>query len=105
MAAEDHDLLGSESPGGDHAAEPDGAVAADRDRLSGTDLRDDRGMVAGAHHISQGEERRHQLLVGVRRQRVERAVGECDAERLRLGSADAVGAVAEEPSGISPATP
>ena len=37
MAAEDDDLLGAEPPRGDHAAEPDGAVADDGRRLAGPD--------------------------------------------------------------------
>ena len=39
MPAEDHDLFRAEAPRGDDAAEADGAVADDRDRLPRADLR------------------------------------------------------------------
>ena len=39
VAAEDDDLLAAEPLRGDHAAEPDRAVADDRDRLPGVDAR------------------------------------------------------------------
>src|SRR5207247_5608049 len=45
MPAEDDDLLRAEPLGGDHAAEPDGAVADDGRRPSGPDLRRTCGMV------------------------------------------------------------
>jgi hypothetical protein len=41
------DALCAETLGGEHAGEPDGAVADDRDRLAGLDVRADGGVVAG----------------------------------------------------------
>ena len=52
-------------------------------------------MVAGAHHVGEREQRRHQRVVLADRQRVERAVGVGDAQRLGLRAVEA-GAVAEE---------
>ncbi len=51
VAAHDDDLRGAEPLGGDHAAEPDRAVADDGNALSGTDLGHDCRVVAGAHHV------------------------------------------------------
>ena len=53
MAAEEDDLLRSETLRGDHAAQPDGAVADDGDDLAGADLGGEGRMVAGAHHVGE----------------------------------------------------
>jgi hypothetical protein len=46
MAAEDDDPLGAETLRGDHAAEADGAVSDDGQRLVGAHLCGDGGVVA-----------------------------------------------------------
>ena len=63
VTPEEDDLLGAEAPGGDHPAQADGAVTDDGDRLSGADLGDDRSVMAGAHHVREGEKRWHQRVV------------------------------------------
>ena len=55
VVAEQDDLFGAESLRCDHAAEADGAVADDRDRVPGRDLGRDGGVVAGTHHVGQGQ--------------------------------------------------
>jgi hypothetical protein len=55
VAAHDDDLLDPQSLGGDHAAQPDGAVADDGHGLSRANLRDNGCVVAGAHHIREGQ--------------------------------------------------
>ena len=67
---------------------PTAAVADDRSRLAGPDLGGDGGMVAGAHHVGEGEKRRHQRVVLGDRERDERAVGEWNPNGLGLGSRD-----------------
>jgi len=96
VAAHDDDLLGAEPLGGDHAAQPDRAVADDRHRLAGGDPGDDRGMVASPHHVGERQQRRHQLVVVLAdRQLEQRAVGVRNAQRLGLRAVDA--GVAKEP--------
>ena len=63
VAAKDDDLLGAEAPGGDHAAQADGAVTDDGDRLSAADLGDDRSVMGRAHHVREVEKRWHQRVV------------------------------------------
>ena len=58
------DPLGPEPLRGDHTAQAYGAVADDRDGLAGADLRRERSMVAGAHHVGERQQRRHQRGVG-----------------------------------------
>jgi hypothetical protein len=96
MAPQDDDLLGAEAPGGDHAAQADGAVPDDGHRLPGTDLRGDSGVMARPHHVCERQKRRHQRLVGTDRQDNERPVCLRDAHRFGLCSLDVLGA--EEPS-------
>ena len=62
--------------------------------LSGRDARGERGVVAGAHHVGEREERRHQRVVLADRERDERAVGLRDAHRLALAAVDVVAAPA-----------
>jgi hypothetical protein len=52
-------------------------------------------VVAGAHHVCQRQQRRHQRIVLADVERVERAVGLRDAQRLGLGAAG-LAAIAEE---------
>src|SRR5919106_6753877 len=74
VAAHDDDLLGAEPLGGDDAAESDSAVADDSDAVAGPDLGDDGGVVAGAHHVGERHQGRHQRLVLADRQDDQRAV-------------------------------
>ena len=61
-------------------------------------------MVAGAHHVGEREQRRHQRVVLADRQRDERPVGLRDAHGLALAAVDVVGAVpaAVEARGVQP---
>ena len=105
VAAQDDDLLGAEALGGDHAAQADRAVADDGDRLARARRRAaTRGVVAGAHHVGEREQRRHQRVVLADRQRDERAVGQRDAHRLALAAVDAVAApeAAVDAGGVQP---
>jgi hypothetical protein len=83
VAAEQDDLLGAEPLRCDHAAEADGAVANDSDRLTGRDLGRDGSVVAGAHHVGQRQQRRHDRSVLADGQDDERAV--CHRQRLPHG--------------------
>ncbi len=58
VAAEDHDLLGAEAPGGQQAAEADRSVADDRDSPPALDAGADGGMVTGGEDVGEGEQRR-----------------------------------------------
>jgi hypothetical protein len=90
VAAHDDDLLGAEPLGGDDCAQADGAVADDRGALARSDLGDDGGVVAGAHHVRQRQQRRHERVVLADGQRVEGAVCVGDTHGLSLGCTDAV---------------
>ena len=83
-------MLGAEPLRGDHPAQADGAVADHGDGLAATGLRRDGGVVAGAHHVGEREQRRHQLLVRSDRQHDERAVGLRDAHGFALAAVDVV---------------
>ncbi len=104
MPAEKDDLLGAESPRGDHAAQADGAVADDGDCLAGTDSGGESRVMARRHHIREGDQRSHDRVVCADRQDHERAVGLGDANRLALSSGDAVKAVpaSVEAGGVQP---
>jgi hypothetical protein len=93
MTAEDDDLLRAEASGGDHAAEPDGAVADDRDGPAGTDLGGERRVVARRHHVGEREQRRHQRVVLADGQDDERALRLRHPDRLALAAVDSVIAV------------
>jgi hypothetical protein len=86
MAAEQDDLLGAEPLRGDYAAEADGAVADDRDAPARRDPRGERRVVAGAHHVGKGEQRRHQRVVFANGEDDERPVGLRYAHGLGLGA-------------------
>ncbi len=51
MAVEDDDLLGTEAPGSDHAAQADGAVTNNGHRLPWADVGRDGRMMARPHHV------------------------------------------------------
>jgi hypothetical protein len=97
VAAEDDDRLGTQAPGGDHAAEADGAVADDGDALAEADDGGHRRVVAGTQHVREREQRRKQCLVSGSIQRIERPVSLRDAQCFGLGPADPA-AVSEEPT-------
>jgi hypothetical protein len=90
VAAHDDDLLGAQALGGDHTTQPDGAVADDGHGVPGLDARHDGGVVAGAQHVGERQQRRHQRVVLADRQRVQRPVGVRDSHRLSLRGAAAV---------------
>ena len=93
MTAEQDDLLGAEPLRGDDTTEADGAVADDSHRRARRDLRHDRGVVACAHHVGEGEQRRHQRVVSADRKHDKRSVCLRDANGLALAAVDVVGAV------------
>jgi hypothetical protein len=93
MTTEEDDLRGSEALGGDHPAQPDCAVAHDSHALSRRDLCRQSGMVPGAHHVCQREQRRHQGVVCTDRQNDECSVGPRNTHRLALSSVDIAKAV------------
>jgi hypothetical protein len=94
VVAEQDDPVGAAALRGDHAAETDGAVADDGDRFSRPGLGRDGGVVAGAHHVSECEQRRHERVVLADRQYDERPVCLRDAYRLALPAIDVAPAVA-----------
>ena len=95
MAAHDDDLLGAEALRRDHAAQADGAVADDGDAMCpGATRATTRRVVAGAHDVGEREQRRHPRVVFADVERVERSVGERDAERFGLRAVHA--AIADE---------
>ena len=86
-AAEHDDPLGAEHPGGQDAGQADRAVTDDRDRVSGLDPGADGGVVAGGHHVGQGEQRGHRLVGEVRALDLDQgAVGLRDADELGLAA-------------------
>src|SRR5438045_1369019 len=74
----------------------DRAVTDDGDRVAWLDAGDDRRVVAGAEHVGEREQRRHERVVLVHRQRVQRAVGEWNPQSLCLRGAG--GEPVEEPA-------
>jgi len=93
VAAEQEDPLGTESLRGDHAAQPDGAVADHSDRLAGADIGREGRVVAGAHHIGKREQRRHEFVVRTDRQDHECPLGLRNTHRFALTAVDVVAAV------------
>src|SRR5205807_1771379 len=51
MTPQNDDLLGTKSPGGNHAAQADGTVSDNGYCLPGTNFGDDRCMMACCHHV------------------------------------------------------
>ena len=78
---------------GDHTAQPDRAVADDGDGLAGADLRGERCVVAGTHHVGEREQRRHQRVVRADRKHDQRAVRLRDAHSFSLAAVDVAEAV------------
>ena len=67
VAAHQDDLLGAQALGREHGEQPDGAVADDGDRGAGPHAAVDRGVVAGAEDVGEGEQGGDQRRVGGRR--------------------------------------
>jgi hypothetical protein len=63
VSTQDDDLLCSETPRRDHTAEADSAVADHDDALPGSHAGAERRVVAGGHHVGEGQERRHEGVV------------------------------------------
>ena len=82
------------------AQRPDGAVADDRHRVARLDAGGDRGVVAGAHHVGEGQQSGHLVVADLVAHRHERAVGERHAHALAL---PAVGEPAEAVVAAPPA--
>ena len=96
VATEQDDPVRAEALGCDHAAQPDGAVADDGGDAARRDARAKGCVVAGAHHVGERQQRRHQRIVGADGELDERAVGEGHADGLALTAVDV--APAPEPA-------
>lgn len=71
-----------------HTAKANRPVADDGHRLPGSDLGDYGRVLAGTHHVGEGQQRGQQRVVLRHRKRNECAVGLGNAKRLGLGPAD-----------------
>ncbi len=91
VAAHRDDPLRTELPGGEHREEADGAVADDRDGLTGAGLGGNRAEPAGAEDVGRGEQPGDQVGVGHPGCRDEGAVGQGDTRELCLGADRAIG--------------
>jgi hypothetical protein len=90
IAAEQDDGVSAEALRGDHTAQPDGAVTDHGDRFAGTHLRGKSGVVAGAHHVREREQRRHQLVIRSDRLHHQRSVCLRDVHGFALAAVDLV---------------
>ena len=73
--------------GGEHAGQPDRAVADDHHRAARPDVGADRGVPAGAHHVGQRQDARHHRRRPARSGVAsERAVGVLDPDQLGLAA-------------------
>jgi hypothetical protein len=93
MSTQDDDPLGAEAAGSDQAAQADGAVADDGDRLAGPDAGGEGRVMASRHHVGEREQRRHQRVVFADRQNDERAVRLGDADGLSLAAVHSLVAI------------
>src|SRR5437588_12130061 len=91
VAAHDHDSLCAEPASREHAEEPDGSVADDRDALSRCDLSRDRSEPAGSQDVRGGEQTRYEVVGRDAGGGDERAVSERDAREFCLRSDGADG--------------
>ena len=73
------DLLGAEPLGRQNGQQADGAVTDDGDAGALVDATLDCGVVAGAQHVGQGEQGRHQRGLLADRELGQGAVGQGDA--------------------------
>jgi hypothetical protein len=96
MTTQQDDLLCAKSSGGNHPAQANCPVADDRHALARANPCCECGVMACAHHVGQGEERRQQPIVNFRRQAEEGPVCLWDPHRFSLGSRDLK--IAEEPA-------
>ena len=78
VAAHGDDPLGAELLGGEHAEQPDRAVADDGDGLAGAGLGGDGAEPAGAEHVGGGEQARDEVVRRGLRGGDEGAVGQRD---------------------------
>ena len=69
---------------GEHAAQPDGAVADDGDGVAGPNPGGDGAVVPGAVHVGQRQQRRHQRRVRGDRKLDQGALGQRHPNRLAL---------------------
>ena len=81
------DLLGAQHPGGEHAAQPDRAVADHDRRAALPDAGGDRRVPAGRHHVGDREHRGQQRRVGCTVGLDQAAVGLGDPGVLGLAAA------------------
>jgi hypothetical protein len=95
--------LGFQAHGGEGAGETDRAVADDCDQAAGLDAGAHRRVVAGAHNVGEREQRAHRL-VGVTAARApdERAVGERNAHRTSVPSANGTRTASPWPPSMPP---
>ena len=84
VAAHRDDPPGAHLLRGEHAHEPDRAVAHDDDRRAGLHARGVGRIPAGAEHVRSGEQARDQIVRRQFRRRDQRAVGERHARQRRL---------------------
>jgi hypothetical protein len=96
VTAEHDDLLRTETPGGNDAAETHRAITNDSGNLAWTYIRPQRRVMASTHHVLQTEQRCQQRFIRTGANRVQRSVGMRDAQRLRLSTIEA--SIAEEPA-------
>jgi hypothetical protein len=88
VTAHGDDPLGAHPGGGEHTEQADRAVADDGDGHPWLHVGGDGGELAGAHHGRQGQQARDQLVGWLARGGHQGALGQRDAEPLRLGSSD-----------------
>jgi hypothetical protein len=86
VAAEQDDPLGSEPPRRNDAAKSNRAVPYDGDDVACMYSRREGGMVAGAHHVRQRQQRRHQRVIRAGGPRDQRSVGERDSDSFALST-------------------
>ena len=89
VPAHQDDLLGAEPLRREHAAQSDGTVTDDGDRVAGADSGGDGAVVAGAVHVGQRKQRRHQRRVRGDRKLDQRALRQRHPHRLALAGVDA----------------
>src|SRR5712691_421104 len=86
VTAEDDDLLRTETTGGNDTAETHRAITDYGGDLARAHIRPERRVMARAHHVGEGEERRHESVVRADGKRDQRSVRQRDADRLALAA-------------------
>jgi hypothetical protein len=84
--AHEDDLLGAEPLGRKDGEQTDRAVTDDGHAGADVDAAPDRGVVTGAQHVGQGQQRRDERGVGGDRELDQRAVGQGYAGRFDLAA-------------------